>query len=154
MALVLADRVKETTNTTGTGTLTLAGASIGYQPFSVIGNGNSTYYSIISGNDWEVGIGTYTLSGTTLSRDTVTDSSSGGSKISVAAGAEVFITFPAYGIPNSLIHIGSTAPANTNVLWLDESDPNGVGMQGVPSGGNTGQEVCKVYLLVGILGRY
>ena len=79
MALVLADRVKETTNTTGTGTLTLAGASIGYQPFSVIGNGNSTYYSIISGNDWEVGIGTVTSgSPNTLSRDTVLSSSAAG----------------------------------------------------------------------------
>ena len=75
MALVVADRVQETTSTTGTGTLTLAGAVSGFQTFSVIGNGNSTYYAITSGSDWEVGIGTYTLSGTTLSRDTVISSS-------------------------------------------------------------------------------
>ena len=95
MALVLADRVQETTTTTGTGTLTLAGAVSGFQSFSVIGNGNITYYAITSDTDWEVGIGTYTLSGTTLSRDTVLASSASGSKISVASGATVFCDYPA-----------------------------------------------------------
>lgn len=95
MALVLADRVKETTNTTGTGTLTLAGAVSGFQSFAVIGDGNSTYYAITSGTNWEVGIGTYTLSGTTLSRNTILASSASGSAITVAAGANVFVTYPA-----------------------------------------------------------
>ena len=96
MALVLADRVQETTNTTGTGTLTLAGAVTGYQSFSTIGNANTTYYTITDGTLWEVGIGTYTLSGTTLSRDTVLASSAGGTtKISVTAGSRVFCDYPA-----------------------------------------------------------
>lgn len=95
MALVLRDRVQETTNTTGTGTLTLAGAVSTFQSFSVIGNGNTTYYTITSGTDWEVGIGTYTLTGTTLSRDTVLSSSAAGAKITVAAGATVFCDYPA-----------------------------------------------------------
>ena len=96
MALILADRVQETTNTTGTGTLTLAGAVSGYQSFGTgIGGGNTTYYTIVSGIDWEVGLGTYTLSGTTLSRDTVLSSSAAGAKISVAAGASVFCDYPA-----------------------------------------------------------
>jgi len=95
MALVVADRVQETTNTTGTGTLTLAGAVASYQSFSVIGNGNETYYTIISGNDWETGVGIYTSSGTTLSRDTVYDSSAAGAKINVTAGSFVFCTYPA-----------------------------------------------------------
>lgn len=94
MALVLADRVQETTNTTGTGTLTLAGAVSGYQTFASIGNANTTYYGIISGSSWEMGVGTYTLSGTTLSRDTVFSSSASGSKITVAAGAVVFCVYP------------------------------------------------------------
>ncbi len=94
MALVLADRVQETTNTTGTGTLTLAGAVSGFQSFSAVGGGNTTYYTITSGTDWEVGIGTYTLAGTTFSRDTVYASSAGGAKISVAAGAKVFVVYP------------------------------------------------------------
>ena len=94
MALVVKDRVKETSTTTGTGTFTLAGAASGFQAFSAIGNGSTTYYCIVGGTQWEVGIGTYTLSGTTLSRDTVLSSSTG-SKIDFAAGTkDVFITYP------------------------------------------------------------
>jgi hypothetical protein len=81
MALVLADRVQETTNAPGTGTVTLLGASLGYQHFgTAIGNGNTTYYCIadLGGPNWEVGVGTYTASGDTLSRDTVLSSSAGG----------------------------------------------------------------------------
>mgnify|MGYP000072426199 CR=1 FL=1 len=96
MALVIADLVQETTSTTGTGTLTLTGAVTGFQTFAAIGNANTTYYRIKSGTDSEVGIGTYTLSGTTLSRDTVLYSSAGGTtKITVAAGATVICTYPA-----------------------------------------------------------
>ena len=71
MALVFKDRVRETTTTTGTGTVTLGGAATGFQSFSVIGDGNTTFYTIqlSNTNEWEVGIGTYTSSGTTLSRD-------------------------------------------------------------------------------------
>jgi len=75
MALVIKDRVKETTTTTGTGTLTLAGALTGFDSFGVIGNSNTTYYSCTDGTDFEVGVGTYTASGTTLSRDSVLESS-------------------------------------------------------------------------------
>ena len=80
MALVIADRVKETTTTTGTGTVTLAGAATGFQSFSVIGNGNTTYYCIAGQvtSEWEVGIGTYTSSGTTLARTTILASSNSG----------------------------------------------------------------------------
>jgi hypothetical protein len=95
MALTLADRVQETTTTAGTGTITLAGAVAGYQAFSSIGNGNTTYYAITSGTAWEVGIGTYTLSGTTLSRDTVLSSSNAGAKISLTSLSNVFVTYPA-----------------------------------------------------------
>ena len=97
MALVLKDRVKETSTTAGTGTLTLAGAAVGFQSFSAIGNGNTTYYAIADSTTgaWEVGIGTYTSSGTTLSRTTVLSSSNGGSLVSFAANSkDVFCTYP------------------------------------------------------------
>lgn len=97
MAFVVKDRVKETTTTTGTGTVTLLGAATGFQSFSAIGNGNNTYYTIAgqTGSEWEVGIGTYTSAGTTLSRDTVLASSTG-SKVSFSAGTkDVFVTYPA-----------------------------------------------------------
>lgn len=96
MALVLADRVQETTTTTGTGTVTLAGAVSGFQSFAAVGDGNSTYYTIAGGAEWEVGIGTYTSAGTTLSRTTVISSSNSGSLVSFSAGSKnVFVTYPA-----------------------------------------------------------
>ena len=98
MPLVLADRVRETTTTTGTGTVTLAGAVSGFQSFAAIGNGNTTYYTIAGqGNsEWEIGIGTYTASGTTLSRDTVLASSAGApTKTTFTSGIkDVFVTYP------------------------------------------------------------
>jgi hypothetical protein len=98
MAIVLKDRVKESTAVTGTGTATLLGAAAGYQAFSVIGNGNTTYYAIVDAENgtWEVGTGTYTSSGNTLSRTTVFESSNAGTLVDFAAGAkDVFITYPA-----------------------------------------------------------
>lgn len=109
MALVLKDRVKETTTTTGTGTLTLGGAVTNFQAFSTIGNGNTTYYVIEDtvNNAWEVGIGTYTLSGTTLSRDTVLASSNSGSLVTLGAGTKnVFCAYPASAA------VASSAPTN------------------------------------------
>lgn len=97
MALVLADRVKETTTTTGTGTITLAGAETGFQSFSVVGNANTTYYCIAhqTANEFEVGIGTYTASGTTLSRDTVLVSTNSDNKVDFSSGTkDVFVTMP------------------------------------------------------------
>lgn len=96
MAFVLQDRVKETTATTGTGTFVLGGTSTGFVPFSVIGNGNETYYTAVDNatGEWEVGIGTYNVG--TLTRDTVLASSSSGSKVPFAAGSkDVFVAYPA-----------------------------------------------------------
>jgi hypothetical protein len=97
MALVLLDRVQETSTTTGTGTFTLLGAVSGFRSFASIGNGNQTYYTIADPGSgaWEVGIGTYTSSGTTLSRTTVFSSSNAGSLVNFAAGTKnVFVTYP------------------------------------------------------------
>jgi hypothetical protein len=122
MALVLKDRVKETTTTTGTGTITLAGAVTGYQAFSVIGNANTTYYCIAGGSEWEVGIGTYTLSGTTLARTTILSSSNAGAAVNFSVGSkDVFVVYPAgkavYGlIDDTLFNIAisnSALGANT-----------------------------------------
>ncbi len=97
MALILADRVKETSTTAGTGTFTLAGALTGYQTFSAaIGNGNTCYYTIASQtfNEWEVGIGT--VGAGTLARTTVLSSSNAGSLVTFSAGTkDVFVTYPA-----------------------------------------------------------
>jgi hypothetical protein len=97
MALVLADRVQETTTTTGTGSVTLDGAVLGFQSFAVVGNGNTTFYTIADqgGANWEVGIGTYSTTGPTLARTTVLSSSNGGSLVTFTAGTKtVFVTYP------------------------------------------------------------
>ena len=92
----LLDRAKETTATTGSGTISLAGASAGFVAISGIGDGNSTYYTIEDGDSFEVGIGTYTAAGNTLSRDEVFSSSnSDDSKINLSGGSSVFITYTA-----------------------------------------------------------
>ena len=96
MALVLADRVKETTTTTGTGTYTLAGAATGFESFSVVGDGNTTYYCCTDGTNFEVGVGTYASSGTTLARTTILQSSNSDSAVNWSAGTrDIFITQPA-----------------------------------------------------------
>jgi hypothetical protein len=117
MAFVLADRVKETTTTTGTGTVTLAGAATGYQSFAAIGDANTTYYCIAgqTGGEWEVGIGTYTASGTTLSRTTVLESSNANALVVFSAGTkDVFCTYSAdrslYRDENSRVGINVTSP--------------------------------------------
>jgi hypothetical protein len=108
MALVLKDRVKETSVSTGTGAIALDGATGAYQTFSTIGNGNTTYYCIAgqTTNEWEVGIGTYTLSTDTLSRDTILSSSNSNTIVTFSAGTkDVFITYP-----------------SEKGVWLDASD--------------------------------
>ena len=98
MAFVLKDRVKETSTTTGTGTFTLAGAVTGFQTFAAIGDGNTTYYAIVlqGGSEFEVGLGTYTSSGTTLSRDTILSSSNSNNAVNFSAGTKnVFCDYPA-----------------------------------------------------------
>ena len=98
MALVVADRVQETSLTSGTGTLTLAGAVAGFQTFSTaIGNGNTTFYTIYDPTafDWEVGIGTYYSGNVSLARTTILSSSNAGAVANFTAGTkDVFVTYP------------------------------------------------------------
>jgi hypothetical protein len=121
MAFTLADRVKETTTSPGTGTATLAGAVSGYQSFSAgIGANNTTYYVIAdqSGTNWEVGLGTVGAGGTTLARTTVYKSSNANALVNFATGTQdVFCTYPAqmavYG--NTTVTAGSYTNANITV---------------------------------------
>jgi hypothetical protein len=98
MAIVLKDRVKQTSTTAGTGTITLTGSSVGFQSFTAVGNGNVTYYAIVDPitGDWEVNYGTYTTSGATLTRtNPPLSSSAAGALVSFAGNAkDVFVTYP------------------------------------------------------------
>ena len=99
MALVLKDRVQETTSSPGTGAAVLLGAVTGYQTFgATMSNGDTTYYTIAdqSGSRWEVGIGTYVTSGNEIARTTILASSNAGSTVNFNSGTQViFLTYPA-----------------------------------------------------------
>ena len=99
MAFKVADRVKESTTTSGTGNVALGGAQNGFVTFSsVLSNGDTTYYTISDGNNWEVGLGTYNSSGNTLTRTdaNVLQSTNSDNRISLSgSSADVFITLPA-----------------------------------------------------------
>jgi hypothetical protein len=128
MALVVKDRVQETTTTTGTGTLTLLGAVTGFQSFASIGNANTTYYTISStSSEWEVGIGTYTASGTTLSRDTILSSSNAGSAVNLSAGTKnVYVTYPAgYSVRAGSNNANSEFAATTALVFYQAAAPTG-----------------------------
>ena len=117
MALVLKDRVKETTTTTGTGDYTLAGAVTGFETFNEVGNGNTTFYACTDGTDFEIGIGTYTASGTTLARTTILESSNSDAAVNWTAGTRtIFCTLPA----SKIIHAD-----NLQTEGLNYFDPAG-----------------------------
>ena len=146
MALVVKDRVKSSTTTTGTGTITLGAAAAGFQAFSVIGNGNTTYYTIVDtiNGTWEVGVGTYTASGTTLSRDAVFDSSNSGSLVNFASGSkDVFVAYPAeraviggmgYVENSATISVSSTINTGNNAVSAGPVTVNSGITVTVPSG--------------------
>ena len=127
MALVVADRIQETTTTTGTGTYTLAGAKTGFASFSGIGDGNTTYYACIAGADFEVGIGTYTASGTTLARTTILASTNSNNAVDWSAGSkDIFVTLPAgksvFEDASGNVGLGTSAPSA--LLHLESAGPN------------------------------
>lgn len=145
MALVLADRVKETTTTTGTGSVTLLGASTGYQSFAVVGNGNTTYYCIAGQGtaEWEVGIGTYSTTGPVLARTTILASSNSGSAVSFSAGTkDVFVTQP-----SSQTVVSSNNPGTSTYVLTS----NGSGV--APSWqASSGASVDQAYYLAFMMG--
>ena len=95
MALVLANRVQESATANTTVSFTLTGAVTGFQTFAVIGNTNTTYYSATdTTGQWEVGLGTYSTTGPTLTRTTIYASSNSGSAVTFSGVVSVFVTYP------------------------------------------------------------
>lgn len=139
MALVIKDRVRQTSTTAGTGTITLSGSVTGYQDFTVIGTGNTTYYTIAdqSGSNWEVGLGTWT-SPNQLSRDIVYESSNGNALVNFGSNIkDVFVTLPAEGFasppaiggttPNTITGTVITAKdGGASAFVIDDSNSTGV----------------------------
>ena len=131
MALVINDRVKETSTTTGTGTIDLAGAETGYEGFVAgIGTGNTTYYAIElnSAGQWEVGIGTVTdATPDTLSRDTIITSSNSDSAVNFSAGTKnVFCTLPAKRTVSPVMTATGFVVTHASTLNEDQTLDSGV----------------------------
>jgi len=162
MALTIADRVRETTVTTGTGTIALGGAVSNFETFTAnLSNSDTTYYAIVDNTNgaFEVGLGTFTSSGTTLARTTIIASSNSNSAVNLGAGTkDVFITIPAskmvikdasnaVDVPS--LKINSTAVSSTaaelNILsgksFVDEDDMSSNSATGIPS-----QQSVKAYV--------
>jgi hypothetical protein len=132
MALQLFDRVLVTATANTTVSFTLGSAVAGYQSFSVMTNGDTTYYGASDGTNWEVGLGTYTSSGPTLTRTTILSSSNSGSAVTFSGTPNVWIDYPAgksvyedasnnVTLPGTLASTGITTPsvtATTNDLTL------------------------------------
>ena len=129
MTLVFADRVKESTTSTGTGPLTLGGAESGFRAFSsVCVDGDTAYYCVTDGTSWEVGLGTFAAG--VLSRTTVLSSSSGGALVALNPGPkDVFLTVPAsvvaalQALETQAVAAPPTTPGTAvGQLYFDESD--------------------------------
>jgi len=129
MALVINNRVRETTSTTGTGAVTLGGAVGGFQTFAAgIGNSNTTYYaiSINTESEWEVGLGTLNGDSSTLTRTTVLESSNSDSAVDFSAGSkEVFCTLPS---EKAVYLDGSDAQVGGFSSLVDDTTPQLGGM--------------------------
>jgi hypothetical protein len=139
MAFAIADRVQETTTTTGTGTVVLGGAVTGYQSFAVVGNTNTTYYTIAdqNGANWEVGIGTYYSGNSSLARTTILSSSNANAAVVFTSGIKsVFITYPAekaiYSDSSNLTTVTNFASAN---VFITGGTINGVAISNATYGG-------------------
>src|SRR4051812_40676857 len=124
MAWIVGDRVKETTTTTGTGSVTLAGAVSGFRAFSAVAaNGDKVFYAIVGSTEWEVGYGTWTTGGV-LTRDTVLASSNANALVNFSAGTkDVFLDFPAmqaqFPITRKVADSTLVIPVNASLVVAD-----------------------------------
>ena len=147
MALIIKDRIKEGTTTTGTGDISLAGASATFNPFSyALNDGDTTYYAIAHSatgvNEWEVGIGTYTVSTNSLSRDTIFEGSNSSSPVDFSAGVKnIFITYPS----DRAVYVdtsGAVQPTTTLMDTIKANDGTGSGVDADTVDGIQGADIA------------
>ena len=145
MALVVYDRVQQTGTANTTVSFTLTGTVTGFQSFAVIGDGNTTFYSATdpSGN-WEVGVGTYSSTGPTLSRTTILSSSNSGSAVTFSGTVTVFVTYPAEKSVNLNASGNVTALGTiTSGVWNGTTIPVAYGGTGVTASSGANSVVLR-----------
>jgi hypothetical protein len=145
MALALNDRVQQTGTANTTVSFTLTGTVVGFQSFAVIGNGNTTFYAAtdVSGN-WEVGVGTYSTSGPTLTRTTILSSSNSGSAVTFSGTVTVFVTYPSEQSVN-LDASGNVSALGTvtSGVWNGSTIPVAYGGTGVTASSGANSVVLR-----------
>jgi len=145
MALVVNDRVQQTGTANTTVSFTLTGSVTGYQSFAVIGNGNTTFYAAtdVSGS-WEVGIGTYSTTGPTLTRTTILSSSNSGSAVTFSGTVNVFVTYPSERSVNLDASGNVTALGTiTSGVWNGSTIPVAYGGTGVTTSSGANSVVLR-----------
>jgi len=146
MALILKDRVKQQTTTTGTGTYTLSGSFDGFDVFTEIGDGNETYYCCTDGTDFEVGRGTFTASGTTLSREEILSSSNSDAAVNWTAGTRtIFCTQPA---DKAVFLDGSGNISIPGTIDGRDLATDGTKLDGIESGATADQSASEILTAV------
>ncbi len=152
MALVNPNRVKETTETTGTGTYTLEGATGNFQGFTAVGDGNTCYYCCTDGTQFELGIGTFTASGTTLARTTILNSSNSNNAVSWSTGEkDIFVTLPSSKLvfedASNNVAIGNNITVGGTVDGRDLA-ADGTKLDGIEASATADQTAAEIRTLV------
>ena len=145
MALALYDRVQQTGTANTTVSFTLSGSVTGYQSFAAIGNGNTTFYgSTDTSGNWEVGVGTYSTTGPTLTRTTILSSSNSGSAVTFSGTVTVFVTYPSEQSVN-LDTSGNVSALGTiaSGTWNGSTIPVAYGGTGVTSSSGANSVVLR-----------
>ena len=152
MALVNPNRVKETTETTGTGTYTLEGATGNFQGFTAVGDGNTCYYCCTDGTQFEIGIGTFTASGATLARTTILSSTNSNNAINWSSGEkDIFVTLPSSKLvfedANNNVAIGNNITVGGTVDGRDLAT-DGTKLDGIEASATADQTAAEIRTLV------
>ncbi|MAG18859.1 MAG: hypothetical protein CMB98_02120 [Flavobacteriaceae bacterium] len=152
MALVNPNRVKETTETTGTGTYTLEGATGNFQGFTAVGDGNTCYYCCTDGTQFEIGIGTFTASGTTLARTTILSSTNSNNAINWSSGEkDIFVTLPSSKLvfedASNNVAIGNNITVGGTVDGRDLAT-DGAKLDGIEASATADQTAAEIRTLV------
>ena len=145
MALVVNDRVQQTGTANTTVSFTLTGSVTGFQSFAIIGNGNTTFYAATdAAGDWEVGLGTYSTTGPTLTRTTILSSSNSGSAVTFSGTVNIFVTYPSEKSVNLDASGNVTALGTiTSAVWNGTTIPVAYGGTGVTSSSGANSVVLR-----------